>query len=186
MSKTNSEATGIELFVQGELYWCKVHEPDDRYKKYSVDVVITPEEASQLNAQIADILQAKKSAIVSATKRDPNTVKVAVNTIKQWTDKDKKPVDGKFLVHASRNALDKEGNIKPGIPVFDANKQPITSLVGNGSKGKLKFTFNICDVFDEQFGETKVYASLRPVALQVTDLKEFKKPIPKIDPTSGF
>lgn len=186
MAKTNSEATGIELFATGEIQWAKVHEPDDRYGKYSVDVVVTAEEAKKLNDQIAQSLQAKKQAIVAATKRDPATIKVAINTIKPAEDKNKKPIDGLYTIKARKNGKAKDGSTLPAIPVFDGAKQPITSLVGNGSRGKLKFTFNVCDVYDEQFGETKVYASLRPVALQVLEMKEYKKPAPKIDPTSGF
>lgn len=177
---------GIELFATGEIYWCKAHQPDDKYGKYGVDIIITPEEAAVLNAKIAEVLQAKKIAIMTATKLDPDTIKVAVNTIKLALDKDKKPIEGKYAVKTKKNGYNKDKTLRDPIPVFDAEKKVITSLVGNGSKGKLKFTFNVCDMLDEQFGDTKVYASLRPVALMVTELKEYKKPVAKIDALAGF
>lgn len=185
MAKTNSEATGIELFATGDIYWAKVHKPDEKFGKYGVDLVVDQKQADEINAKIAAVLLEKKNKLVATTGRNPNTIKVAVVPVKMVEH----PGEEKQLVptvKASRRGKKDDGTVLPPVLVIDSDKKPITVDVGNGSKGKLKFTFNVCDVFDEQFGETKVYASLRPVALQVTELKEYKKPAPKIDPVAGF
>ena len=63
-----------------------------------------------------------------------------------------------------RKATDKKGNTRPAPKLVDSNKQPITDLVGNGSKVKIQYheweTSN-------QFGDFK---GLDFQAMQVLDL----------------
>jgi len=63
-----------------------------------------------------------------------------------------------------RKATDKKGNARPAPKLVDSNKQPITDLVGNGSKVKIQYheweTSN-------QFGDFK---GLDFQAMQVLDL----------------
>ena len=81
-----------------------------------------------------------------------------------------KEMDEGSSIVIKRKAKDKNGKDRPAPKLVDANKQPITDLVGNGSKVKVQYheweTSN-------QFGDFK---GLDFQAMQVIDLVSYGSP----------
>lgn len=106
------------VMLEGQAYWAKVHTPNDR-NKYSVDISLNDEDAKRLEKRgisVKNRVTGKGVQKIDKTNKQGNFVTATLNNIRKDGTKNKPPT------------------------VLDASAQPLpsTTLIGNGSKVKVK------------------------------------------------
>lgn len=124
------------FYFQGTARWAKVHKPDSKYNKYSVDLYMDEPSWSSF----------RKSGLQLKVREDDNGKFV------------------KFSLAASRLVKDEVIKAKP--EVYDADNNPMTKDIGNGSKVTIKV-----EVFDTANGPGH-----RLVAIRADELVEYDDP----------
>lgn len=207
MAKVEKIETKLELFTPiVEFEYFKYIEAD-KFGKFSVNLLFNEQDVAKFNQDVVAAAQTVCQQLVTKLKADAFTVKLKKNYVKEHTKWDKATKQevvtgrGNIMLKLNWDAHNKDGSDKPKVSVFGVEKgedgkfKRITSKVGNGSRGKMKFTVNLCGerVIDEdengkQTTYVKAFASIKPIAFQITELREFQEstPIDKYDHDSGF
>jgi len=132
-----------ELLVtpQGELKWAKVFEPADPVEKgksrqWGIELVLDNEDPACL-ALMTKIEELQQTANGAGAKIDDKGW-----PFKDELDQNKQPT-GRTLFRFTRNETSKKGTIISPPVVVDAKRKawPADDLIGNGSKGKVAYSF---------------------------------------------
>jgi hypothetical protein len=146
MEKQMAKKEYKETYVlEGTVNWAKVHAPDEN-DKFSLEFEPDKEGIKLLKSLGIDIMTEK-------TRTDKETGKETTTTVPAF-------------VKMKRYAKDPEGNLKK-FRIIDADLEPVTALIGNGSRCKVEF-FAKDWTFKAKSG---TYAYL--VGLQVIDLVQY-------------
>lgn len=133
--------------VSGEAYYAAVHVPDQSYNIYKVDVVVDRETKTKLEGLGLKPLPAPKKSE------------------KDYNDYDKLKSDG-LVFRFKRKAVFSDNTVNKPPLVVDASTKPMTDIIGNGSKVKVRFSlFN----YTNHGGGTTAILK----AIQVLDLVEY-------------
>lgn len=161
--------------IKGKARWAKVFEADTRYVpegEYSVQVVLSEQEAADVCEQLDKMAQAKLAEVV---KENPKlkTVLSTRPTYEADTDEAGTPTgDVIFKAKMKARVKSREGKVYEQKPmVVDAKKTPMegNTLIGNGSTIKIAV-----EPIPYMMQATKtVGVSLRLKAVQVIDLVEY-------------
>lgn len=192
--KVQSIPTDAQIWTPvGEVEWNHFVTPNN-FKKWSTDLILTEADAAKLNSQIVDALQPYVAKAAEHFKVSTDVVKVKKTYTQphgKW-NKEKKveELTGRgFVFKPATDAFYKSGDAKPApknFAIVDGQPQDIVGEVANGSKGQVKFTVNACFEkveVDEDTTIVKLFASIRPVSLKVTELKVFNRSSAvKVDP----
>ena len=205
MAKVEKVETKAELFTPIVEFEYFNYIEADKFGKFSVNLLLNPSDVERFNKDVVAAVDGVMQQLTTKLKLD--VVKLRKNYTKdhtKWDKETKQDVStgrGQIVLKLNWDAFNKDGSPKPRVSVFGTEKGEdgkfirINSRVRNGSKGRVKFTVNLCGekVTDEddngkQNTYIKAFASIKPISFQITDLKEFSEstPIDKYDHDSGF
>lgn len=163
----------------GAISWFKLIKPDQKYKKYTVDLIV--EDTPELQKIIAKVEELKKEALAELIEKteakNKHKAKMSDNApIEPQRDANGKPT-GKYVMkfRLSSEGVNKDKEVYHVAPpaLFDAKALPIgkeaqkTLMVYNGSIAKISFEMS-------QYGNTSIGAGVtfRPKACQLLKIQQ--------------
>ena len=164
----------------GEVQWFKMVTPDQKYNKYTMDLIVDDgPEIQSLLAQISELEEAcLAESIAKAKPQNKKKVKLSGNACIEPQYDDQGEETGKFVIKLRQNATykcSKTDEIKSLHPpkLFDAKAKEIVGeakqqlMVFNGSEARAQLTLS--PYFVPSIG---VGVSARPNAVQIIKLAE--------------
>lgn len=148
----------------GTALWPHLNEPDTKYDKdgsYSVNLVLNKEGTEKVKVVMAQVLEEFIASGESTTKKS------AAVPIKEDTDKEGKPTGDyqiKFKLKAVGQSKGERWEQRPAL--FDSNGEPMSEVIGNGSKIAIG-----CEVVPYSTALAGTGVTLRLKAVFVIDLK---------------
>lgn len=162
----------------GQAQWFKLVTPDQKYNKYSVDLVV--EDSPEIRAIIDMMEEMKESKLAEQKEADPKKAKkvvMSINTPIEPQVNDNGEETGKFIMkfRDGSEGKKKDGTIykKAAPTIFDKSAKPIskseleTMRVPNGSS--MKVAFDMVPYYVPSIG---VGVTLKPKAAMILKLEQ--------------